>query len=124
MKQRKQVSQAQVWHETNACSNDTEKLAPVVNSCVFPVSPEAFDLFVIQNQEEFITSTIDFLRQRDFDGIDLDFEYPGARGSGEGDKWKFAQLVKVRTTDPGKFEPILFGASGAFSRQMTSTFLA
>ena len=48
-----------------------------------------------QNQEEFIRSTIDFLRQRDFDGIDLDFEYPGARGSGPDDKWRFAYLIKV-----------------------------
>ena len=49
-----------------------------------------------QNQEEFITSTIDFLRQRNFDGIDLDFEYPGARGSGQDDKWRFAYLIRVR----------------------------
>ena len=50
---------------------------------------------VVQNQEEFIRSTIDFLRQRNFDGIDLDFEYPGARGSGPDDKWRFAYLIKV-----------------------------
>ena len=50
---------------------------------------------IAQNQEEFIRSTIDFLRQRDFDGIDLDFEYPGARGSGPDDKWRFAYLIKV-----------------------------
>jgi len=52
------------------------------------------------NRQEFVTTTIDFCRQRNFDGVDLDFEYPGdpERGSIPEDKQRFTFLVSELKT--------------------------
>lgn len=48
-----------------------------------------------ENRKEFIESSISWLRKYDFDGLDMDWEYPANRDGKPYDKENFALLCKV-----------------------------
>lgn len=54
------------------------------------------------NMEEFAKEAIVFLRFHDFDGIDLDWQYPAFRKSTAEDKERFADLLEVRERNSEK----------------------
>ena len=65
-------------------------------------------MYVLQSREdmqEFATNTVRFLRHFNFDGLDIDWEYPAARGSPPQDKHRFSQLLNVSGCTLTIYEP-------------------
>ncbi|XP_076012655.1 acidic mammalian chitinase-like [Genypterus blacodes] len=65
-----------------------------VGGVVNGISPFIFMVSRPENRAAFIRSAISYLRDNNFDGLNLAWEYPGHNGSPPQDKERFTELVK------------------------------
>ncbi|XP_078575405.1 putative chitinase 10 [Branchiostoma floridae x Branchiostoma japonicum] len=119
------------YERFNNIKNDHPRLKTILSVGGWTFGSKPFsDMAATQaNRAEFVSSTVGFLRQWDFDGLDLDWEFPAHRkGSRRGDKAAFSSLVRelkqafvAEGEDTGR-EPLLLTATVAGGKAIRKAY--
>jgi len=73
-------------------------------------------------RKRFADSSIKFIKKHNFDGLDLDWEYPGKRGGAPEDKTNFISLIKDLHSVFSKHKLLLTAAIGAATETIDAAY--
>lgn len=73
-------------------------------------------------RQVFVKQSLEFIQKYNFDGLDLDWEYPANRGGNPEDRENFALLVKELKEEYSKYGLILTSAIGAAKGTIDSAY--